>query len=181
MCRVWILATRLTSSLVTFACSRSVRSLRLDSGRIFHLRRHLYSCSAPCCYMSHRQHLEDKQAETTVDRLPNTVRVRDTSWFLTGGVAATRRAAQPRPLQVEAVLAALTAAALGVPLTVNAVEAPRVPQAVSRSPIALATHRGCRRQHNIFVFCLIVVFMSGISGPAPVRRSSLCVTDEKRL
>lgn len=77
-------------------------------------------------------------------------------WSLTCGVAAAACAAQCRPLQVEAVLAALAVAALGVSLTVDTVQTPRVPQAVPRSPIAVATQRRCRGRQEVkvsFVLC----------------------------
>lgn len=64
---------------------------------------------------------------------------------LTCGVAAAGRAALSRPLQVEAILAALAVAAFRVSLTVDAVQTQRVVQAVLRSPIALTTHYRCMR------------------------------------
>lgn len=66
-------------------------------------------------------------------------------WFLTCGVAAAACAAQSRPLQVEAVLAAFTVSSLSVSLAVHAVQTPGVPQAVSRPPVAVATRNSCRR------------------------------------
>lgn len=75
---------------------------------------------------------------------------------LTCGVAEAGCAAQSRPLQVEAVLAALTVAALGVSLTVDAVQALGVPKAVPRSPIAVATHRRCRRRWGVKVNGILI-------------------------
>lgn len=65
---------------------------------------------------------------------------------LTCRVAAAGRAALSRPLQVEAILAALAVAAFRVSLTVDAVQTQRVVQAVLRSPIALTTHYRCMRK-----------------------------------
>lgn len=70
-------------------------------------------------------------------------------WFLTCGVAAAGFAAQSRPLQVEAVLAALAVAALSVSLTVDTVQAPGVPKTVPWPPIAVATHGRCSRRQWI--------------------------------
>lgn len=78
-------------------------------------------------------------------------------WSLTCGVAAAGCAALSRPLQVEAVLAALAAAALCVSLTVNAVQTPGVPKAVPRPPIAVATQHRCRNKRvNLVYFGLCV-------------------------
>lgn len=65
--------------------------------------------------------------------------------FLTGGVAVAGGTAQSCPSQVEAVLAALTVAALSVSLAVNTVQAPGVPQAVPGPPIAGAPNCCCKR------------------------------------
>ncbi len=67
-------------------------------------------------------------------------------WLLTTGIAVAGCAAQSRPLQVEAVLAALTVAALKVSRTVDTVQAPGVPEAVSRSSIAFATQSSCMKK-----------------------------------
>ncbi len=60
-------------------------------------------------------------------------------WLLTSGIAEAGCAAQSRPLQVEAVFAALAVASLGISGAVDAVQAPGVPQAVTRPAIAAAT------------------------------------------
>lgn len=71
--------------------------------------------------------------------------------LLTCRVAAAGRAAQRRPHQVEAILAALAVAPCSVSLAIDAVQPPGVPEAVLRSAIAVAAPRSCRRRQGTIV------------------------------
>lgn len=64
---------------------------------------------------------------------------------LTCGVTEAGRAAQPSPLQVEPVLAALAVASFCVSLTVDTSEAPGVRQAEPSPPVTFAAPADCRR------------------------------------